>query len=268
MREAGDVRCGTGSLHMERAGRHSVAERRAPRQDKHCFPLAKEADMAATDSIPEVVPRKSSFPETTFREKMVHYYRRCRTAQMDRLRATWEFAVWFNAFAESNALDFRSVVEDLRRNHGLGWRYKTVLIYRTLARHEWDDVAAQGSVRRALEWARDHRRSDSERAEIREKRRMARNREREWEAERFAWAAERTRIRDERDDALSEVEKLKRELALLRNEVAKLRAKLERDQSTTTEYARPAPLDGAGLASEENALSVNEGKTLSSRDWR
>ena len=214
--------------------------------------------MAATEAVPEIV----------FRRKVLHYYRRCRTAQMDRLRATWEFAVWFNEFAESNALDFRSIVEDLRRDHRLGWRYKTVLIYRTLGWFEWDELLSArlldgkrvSSVRTALQWARDQRRSAGEQPEKSEKPKVRENRPMARE-ERLKWAAERTRIRDERDALRAEVARLS---SALEAALARI-AELEDENATgTAQRGRHAPFGGACLPSD-TALLRDRAKP---RDWR
>lgn len=166
-------------------------------------------------------------PEPVFRKRVAHYYRRCRAAQIDRLRAAWEFACFVAPMLPgagartdlsnlSNALDrldVRAIVEDMRASGVIGWRYKTVQTYAILARHNWKDVAAQGSVRRALAWARDQKRSDRERAEMAAKRQKTRNREREWEAERFAWAAEREELRSKLKRALAEIARLREQIS-------------------------------------------------------
>ena len=109
------------------------------------------------------------------------FYRAGRAHQMARLRNTYDFAHWFVAIVyKSMAVDLytaRDVIEDLRENHGLGWRYKTVLSYLILADFDWEDVAAQGSQTKALEWCRDQKRSPSERAERKQTRENGKGRD-------------------------------------------------------------------------------------------
>ena len=121
-------------------------------------------------------------------------YRESRQAQMTRLRAVFDYAHYFDALAirlqegasklvvpdRVNALTpsargsgrhsgLGALVEHMREHYGLGWRYSTLRAYRVLAGFAWDEVAACGSLRKALQWCRAERRGPQDSAPLKKR---------------------------------------------------------------------------------------------------
>ena len=145
--------------------------------------------------------------EDSFRVGLQEHYRRVRHDVMAHLRDVYDFSIWFDAYAlkqqNDNALEFSTssekdhvngftcstgkghtktgvgaTVDAMREAGEIGWKYSTVRKYRVLAGFEWKDIAKCGSLKKALEWCANEKRTPTEREERKERKATMRNRER------------------------------------------------------------------------------------------
>lgn len=215
--------------------------------------------MASTSGDSATLPAQGFTPpdeSDRFVSVTLGAYRKARQCQMDRLRAIYDYSVWFDDFAlrlqrgeckvtvpghgvnaftpcergSGRHSGLGSLVEHMREHRGLGWRYSTLRAYRVLAGFDWEDVAACGSVRKAIQWARDQRRTPFQQSLLEERREM--------------------NTKDSLREAIRGRDKLIRELraenAVLKRRLAALEKRLERGDNPLS-LASPREKNGAPL---------------------
>ena len=161
--------------------------------------VARERERAdIEDAFAPAEPIAPATDEASFRSGMPQHYRRARQDQQRYLRDIFDFAVWFDAYAESlqdhaNPLacptgrraktGLSAIVDEMREKGEIGWKYSTVRAYRSMAGFEWDAIAKCGSVKKALEWCANQNRTEADRTERKERKARMRNKESELERE-------------------------------------------------------------------------------------
>lgn len=113
--------------------------------------------------------REGDEGEGSFRSVLQEHYRRTRPDALAHLRLVYDFALWFDAYAESEHgranTGIGEVVDAMQEAGEIGWTYATVRRYRVLAGFEWKDLAKCGSLKKALKWCADEKRTPAERAQ-------------------------------------------------------------------------------------------------------
>ena len=131
--------------------------------------------------------------EASYRAGIAEHLKRGYDAERGVLRARWELASWFRPLVAPHGGDRRSgqraralpqaranafVLENAKALHErmydageVSIRWRTVEAYLKLADHEWDVIAAHShTVRGALAWCADQRRTPEDRAELKARR--------------------------------------------------------------------------------------------------
>ena len=132
--------------------------------------------------------------DESFRSGLQEHYRRVRHDVMAHLRDVYDFSIWFSDYAGSlqehvngftcstgkgrTNTGIGAVVDSMREAGEIGWKYSTVRKYRALAGFEWSVIAKCGSLKKALEWCANEKRTPTEREERKEHKATMRNRER------------------------------------------------------------------------------------------
>ena len=127
--------------------------------------------------------------EDSFRSGLQEHYGTVRQDVMAHLRDVYDFALWFNAYAGSPNVEDEMcepvrtqgigvLVDSMREAGEIGWKYATVRKYRVLAEFEWKDLAKCGSLKKALTWCANEKRTPAEREGRKERKATMRTRER------------------------------------------------------------------------------------------
>ena len=155
-----------------------------------------EQDRIANEDARETI--QPATDEESFRSGLQRYYRRARQDVMDHLRDVFEFAKWFDAYAESlqdhaNPLacptgrraktGLSAIVDEMREAGTIGWKYSTVRTYRSLAAFEWEVIARCGSLKKALEFVSNYNRTPTQRTERKEQKARMRTKQSDMQKE-------------------------------------------------------------------------------------